>query len=141
LCIFLIGWSFWGFREYIGVAAAFGNLLLSVAFGWIIFLVSNQISGSLGMVLNQSFLKYTGKISYGIYLYHLFVAQMISLILYKAGITISNHMIGFLLFGCATFGVATASWFLIEKPIAGFKNRLGGRERAAVEPLLAPAGL
>lgn len=76
----------------------------------------------LGRLLSLSWVRYIGRISYGIYLFHLFIP---SLFYYLApdSIFIQNKYVGFLGFFGVSIGLATLSWFLIEKPIQSIKNR------------------
>jgi peptidoglycan/LPS O-acetylase OafA/YrhL len=81
--------------------------------------------------------RYIGRISYGIYLYHLFLIPI--------GRTVASHygvpqmdrgLTMFLIYGAISVVLATISWYAIEAPINRQKRRFpypprGGQERAA----------
>ena len=63
-------------------------------------------------------LTYVGKISYGVYLYHLFVSHFFNM----AGLSMSV-LAGFVIKSGLTILVATVSWFAFERPINNLKKR------------------
>lgn len=83
--------------------------------------------------LRGPILGYLGKISYGLYLYHMIIIRI------KMDY-VSQHQLGkdfirdFLVF-VGSFVAAILSWHLIEQPILAWKDRWDyGRDRAAVPP-------
>ena len=92
--------------------------------GWFKWLLENPVSN------------YLGKISYGLYVYHNFVynhyhspaAHPVVRLLNKLSQIIPNfeelHPLRVLILFSITTAVATVSWFLIEKPINGLKDKL-----------------
>jgi peptidoglycan/LPS O-acetylase OafA/YrhL len=120
-------------------AAAFGLLLLIGFIGsipnrwWPIFdtvallplaaLVigaSAGFRGALGGVLSLPAVRYIGHISYGIYLYHLFIA--VPILAFAARIGIDGHWRSLLQTGAAV-AIAAASWRWLEQPFNRLKPR------------------
>ena len=95
---------------------------------WVLFFVSliakvsTRPGGIYKWFLENPAILYMGKISYGIYVIHLFVP---SLFYYFAphSIFVSNSYIGFFGFFGTTVILASISWFLFEKPILKLKKR------------------
>ena len=76
-------------------------------------------------ILGSRPITYLGKISYGIYLYHLFVAVAVDKFLAAYGLPrIPNSFRGLLL-SALTILCAAASWHFIEAPIGRLKDRIG----------------
>lgn len=78
--------------------------------------------GRVKLVVENRFVSYVGKISYGIYLIHQFVPKMF----YNYNpdsIFISNKYVGFLGFSAVSILIASLSWEIYEKPILKLKSR------------------
>jgi peptidoglycan/LPS O-acetylase OafA/YrhL len=112
--------------------------LLSVTISWLTYLLILYLitPGHKILLLRRVFsnvaLTYIGKISYGIYLYHIPVYMFISSLLYHYHLVI-NPVLEFSLDVVLTIAVAVISWQLIEKPILLFKYRLSYKEKATGE--------
>lgn len=109
--------------------------LLSVVFaGWIVFILNRQTIISKSLCLPV--LRYVGKISYGLYLYHypvLFTLSMISAKMKAQGLTF--HPVIFILLNlCITFMLAAISWRFIEAPILSLKDRFASRPLLTTYP-------
>jgi len=117
----------------------FGNLVIERLVGSIFcfFLIAKAVNGYKGIMkwfLENSFVSYFGKISYGLYLYHNFVynffhtpqTSLVIRILHKIQRTIpvitQNTVFELLYFFGITVFVATLSWYLIEKPVNNLKK-------------------
>jgi peptidoglycan/LPS O-acetylase OafA/YrhL len=74
-------------------------------------------------VLQNKFVVYCGKISYGIYLYHLFMPFVYFYLRSKTGLQIDNLFLYFITLYAAAFVMAHFSWMLIERPINHLKNK------------------
>ena len=103
-----------------------GAVLLPVTFtilftGFVALLVNHQ-SKIYDFVLIKPFI-FIGKISYGIYLYHLFAGSLVFDIPILKNFLTSNARI-FLIQSLSAIVFATASWYLIERPILKLKRRL-----------------
>jgi peptidoglycan/LPS O-acetylase OafA/YrhL len=103
---------FWA-TSYLGV---------SLIFTW---LVAKAAEGKLWKLIEARPLTYTGRISYGLYLWHIFMpALVIWLLGYNPG-TWKLAALATLL----TFAVAAASWKLVESPLNSLKRKIGVRNR------------
>ena len=92
--------------------------------GCLLFAIYNVTP--ISSVLNMRWLRYIGKISYGIYLYHMIIHVMTSNILRPIvnlfptdWQTTSSNILQIII----TFIVATLSWVIIEQPINRLKDR------------------
>ncbi len=76
------------------------------------------------IVLENKFVNYTGKISYGIYIYHLFILNFFWDVFTKETriTTDSKHTAWFMYF-LVCYSIATLSFYVIEKPINKLKNK------------------
>lgn len=74
-------------------------------------------------MLENKFVAYCGKISYGMYLYHLFMPFVYFYVQSKTGLHIDNLFLYFIVLYAATFVLSHFSWVLIEKPINNLKYR------------------
>ena len=81
--------------------------------------------GVVGAILENPVSTFLGRISYGIYLYHLFIWYIMFefIELTGIGIDLSPRLRTFVVAGAATIGVATLSWRFLEQPM----NKLKGR--------------
>jgi peptidoglycan/LPS O-acetylase OafA/YrhL len=94
-------------------------LFISLAFGVIIDTVANIVTlHGVREVLNNKGVLYIGKISYGIYLYHNFIPQIYGLPEF-AGSFYIEKIVRFSLL----LGLATVSWYVLEKPMLRLKDR------------------
>ncbi|RFS17924.1 acyltransferase [Emticicia sp. C21] len=101
-----------------------------------LFLVGNaayNFGGIMKSVLENKVAIYIGRISYGVYIYHNFVYNFYHSspnhptikLLNKLPFIASNLPLKFIFLYALTIGVATISWFLIEKPINQWKEKFG----------------
>ncbi len=82
-------------------------------------------SGVVGTILELRPLVYLGKISYGIYIYHLLVAYVLSGMFRHIDLAYQTVVIQSVFNTVATLVVAMLSWHLIEKPINDKKRYFG----------------
>lgn len=76
-----------------------------------------------GSLLRRPTMVSIGRISYGLYLFHVPIMQFIS----KRGYPLPIHA-GLTI--AAAFAVALASWYLVERPVSGLRHRFQGNRRA-----------
>lgn len=99
-----------------------GFTLLNYLFALIIYCVvkTKLLTG----FLNWAPLRYLGKISYGLYVYHLFIIQIVTVLIRKFGLpfTLGSPVVyvGSL---AITVAVSSLSYYLLEKPILNLKTR------------------
>ncbi len=100
------------------------NILFAIMSAIIINYASkNMFTGILKRIIENKFVVYSGKISYGLYVFHLFVPQFFwGFLLPKTGLTINNKYTAFVVFYLITFIMAHLSWKLMENPINNLKK-------------------
>ena len=99
--------------------------LWALVFVWLIKRASLGFIGFAGKILESKPLVYTGKISYGIYIYHPFVYFLLPILFYRTGINffLLPPLLQFSLAVGSTVGIAALSWRFIESPINSLKDR------------------
>ena len=102
--------------------------LWALLFVWLIKRASSGFIGFAGKILESKPLVYTGKISYGIYIYHPFVYFLLPILFYRTGINffLLPTLLQFSLAVGSTVAIAALSWRFIESPINSLKNRFAG---------------
>lgn len=100
-----------------------------------------QLPAILNFILNNSLLISLGKISYGVYLYHVFIPTQTWKIIEGAvfdGLPVfikKHHLFFFVSFNfLILLTISTLSWLLIEKPILGLKKHFEIRDSTARYP-------
>ena len=117
-CHFNIPRHFSVFKELLSVLAVF------VSFYTIVWLISEKKTGSFfTRALNHPFMQLSGKISYGLYLYHALIFGITSACVYHFQID-ANLFLLFLFKITLTYVVALLSWHAIEKPFLRLKDKL-----------------
>lgn len=102
---------------------------VSLVFVW---LVGKAADGELWKMIETRPLGYTGKISYGIYLWHNF---MPALVVWLWG-SVPNVWVVCVFATLFTYAAAATSWKLVESPLNALKNKVGLRLRASSEVVL-----
>ena len=101
----------------------FSTTIISLFCTWLIARASKGFSGIAGKVLEQDVLVYLGKISYGIYVYHLFMPLIMRRVFnYFGGQYPNSLLIQFTLNVMATLIIAIVSYHLFENPINRLKK-------------------
>src|SRR5262249_50299529 len=96
---------------------------VSLVFVWLVARATDGFSGPIGKWLEFRPLLYIGKISYGIYLYHRFMPDLVRYVFRAAGWAAPHTLRLFFLASALTVVVASASWHLIERPLNRLKDR------------------
>lgn len=99
--------------------------LWALVFVWLIKRASSGFTGVGGKILELKPLVYTGKISYGIYVYHPFVYFFLPTLLDRIGLNffLLPPLLQFNLAVGSTFAIAALSWRFVENPINSLKSR------------------
>jgi peptidoglycan/LPS O-acetylase OafA/YrhL len=106
------------------------DLVLAVLFGALIAGAARGIGGVAGRVLLLPPLLWIGKISYGTYVYHVFLVYPFVRYGHHVGYKLPHggwH--AFVMVSAATIVVASASWLLMERPINSLKRYLSYRRQ------------
>lgn len=125
----LAGWAGWAARE----------VLLIPVFLYVTNGAVEGFRGWAGRVLANRQMRFLGRISYGIYLYHFLVLWAVLELFPEVPALAANGWARFLV--CAPLSVlaASASWFLLEEPINRLKSHFPYTRRAAGADLPAQA--
>ncbi|MCH2020955.1 MAG: acyltransferase [Saprospiraceae bacterium] len=91
----------------------FYPILVSIVAISLVLLCYSDISGIVGHILNNHFLQYFGKISYGLYLYHKFIPFYFGRILEKLNLSLSSGSM-LVISLCITIVLAMLSYHFIE---------------------------
>jgi peptidoglycan/LPS O-acetylase OafA/YrhL len=98
------------------------EILILPVFIFIIDAAVTGIGGPVGKLLANRQMRFIGRISYGIYLYHFLILWiMLEFAPELPGIAESG-VVRFVVCGGLTIAMAIASWFLLERPINDYKS-------------------
>lgn len=98
------------------------TLLTSFPFAWIVWRSSSGFGGILGGFLSSRPVIYLGKISYGVYIIHAFVPSILMKMNVNPGILPKGVEAWFLVITTTTIILASASWFVLERPANRLKS-------------------
>ena len=108
----------------------FAETVDAVFLAWLLAISLNGIENRYSQLLGWKPLVHLGRISYGIYVYHVFVIILISPLLLSYGLSESHYAITRLAILLAlTLALASFSWHFMEKPFIAWKNSLGARRK------------
>lgn len=91
----------------------------------VVWLFSMGLPGRVGALLESTLLSYTGKVSYGIYVFHFFIPGITAWICHKLNYPIweALGMPAYLIINVLTlFALAAVSWHIFERPINNLKR-------------------
>ena len=95
----------------------------ALALAYLVAKTAEGFGGLTGRLLSLRPLQYVGKISYGIYLYHLFALQVFWKLLRVAHLPpLDNGPVLFLIVTLMTVAMAALSWKFLEQPLNGLKR-------------------
>jgi len=120
-----------GFTDFHGDAAwvhIFKQIILSLLFVWIVAKCAEGIKGPIGKLLEFPVFLYLGKISYGIYLYHMPVQWAYAKYSAQLGLDLPEGGMGFVYKLMITLFISALSWHLFEAPINTLKKHFKYRE-------------
>ena len=108
-------------------------ILWALLFVWVINRASSGFRGIGVKILELKPLVYTGKISYGIYVYHPFIYFLVPIVFFQMNIDFFRlpRGIQFGLLVVITVGMAALSWDFFENPLNSLKNRFTYGEQNA----------
>lgn len=123
-----------------------GNILLAltesvdaVFLAWVLAASLHGMNARYGRLLSWAPLVYLGKISYGIYVYHVFIIVLVSPLLVPYGLSEDHNAFGRIAILLAmTFAAASFSWHWIEQPFLAWKTAMASTRKRAPVPVAAP---
>ena len=99
--------------------------LLAMIFAWLVAGASRGFVGWARIGLQARPIVYLGKISYGVYVYHLLMLYVVPFLFQKLGIALPDDEVArFLLYSGITIAVASVSWVAFEAPINRLKRHV-----------------
>lgn len=99
------------------------ELLFAVMSALVInFAVAGRFRLLAGGFLQHPWIVYFGKVSYGMYVYHLFMPDLFYYLAPRIGLSVSNKYTAFAFFFLLTFLLSHFSWKLIETPVNDLKK-------------------
>ncbi len=123
------------------IATAMGPTCIDMVAGWIVVKAAYGFRGWMGRLLLNPCMRYLGKISYGIYMLHLFVpVALLGLIrLLNLPPAMGHGAWRIILESLMTVGLAAASWHFFESPINNLKRYFPYRAASPPPVVAAPA--
>lgn len=124
------------------VASVFQDLCVGVCFVWLIDRAARGFGGIWGSVLEWKPLIYIGKMSYGIYVYHVFAPYLLKATLRTPVLEERDlGVAGWLLTAFVSIIMAALSWHLMEQPINNLRRLFpyAPSQRLERQTALAPA--
>jgi peptidoglycan/LPS O-acetylase OafA/YrhL len=122
LFLYTISLALYHYHIKPSVFFSLNDFAVSLIFTWLVSAAAIGFKNALGNILEFSPLKYLGKISYGIYVYHYFIPFFLASIF--GFFKIEYHtpsFTNFLLASVVSIAVATLSWHIFEFPINNLK--------------------
>jgi peptidoglycan/LPS O-acetylase OafA/YrhL len=103
---------------------------MALAFTWVVDKARRGFGGAAGRLLNLGSLRYVGKISYGLYVYHFFTPALLA---YLPG-ALGQGLLRPVSLAALSFALAVPSWHLMERPLLRLKRYVAD-ERTPAEPV------
>ena len=100
------------------IAQSLRYTLIAIFFACLMAMVLSSGNNPISRILQTRALRYTGEISYGLYVYH----SSIFLIVQRC-FNLNNNLIYFVISITLCYGVASLSYFLFERPFLRLKKR------------------
>jgi peptidoglycan/LPS O-acetylase OafA/YrhL len=110
------------------IALALTESVDEIFLAWLLVSSITGVKGRYGSFLSWSPLVYLGRISYGIYVYHVFIIILVSPLLSHYGLTESHaSFIRLAILFALTLALASLSWHYLEQPFIAWKSALAER--------------
>jgi peptidoglycan/LPS O-acetylase OafA/YrhL len=101
----------------------FFDTAMALCFCWLVSAAASGFRGRIGALLESGPLIYCGKITYGIYMYHLFMPVLLAKIFSLFGAKYPGlGWLNLMYATVATLIIASLSWYLFEQPINNLKR-------------------
>lgn len=112
-----------------GALFVLGDTASAIAFGSLVWLAARGFRGAFGRLLELPPVKYVGKISYGVYIFHNLVIGAAVLLAVRFGIDYHpDGILNFLAVSAVTIAMAALSWHFFERPVNGLKRHFVYRD-------------
>lgn len=112
------------FGPFPGAWAAIIETLENIFFAWLLLRTAVGWRGAMGWVFENSVLVYLGKISYGLYIFHVLVNVVLTPWLDQIGLDAKDHaLVRSLPLLAISVGVAALSYHFVEAPLAAWVRR------------------
>jgi len=106
------------------------EFLATIPMGYLVLASSLGIPGMFGKILRTPVVRYVGKISYGIYLWHFFLlALLFKFVPPFSAVAADPGPVQFFLGGSMTIAIAALSWHFLESPVNALKRSFPYRKR------------
>jgi peptidoglycan/LPS O-acetylase OafA/YrhL len=106
-------------------SAAIDKTAWALIFGWVITGAAGGFGGFAGRILETGSLRYIGKISYALYIFHPMMEHVLRWASKWAGVPYPDgHVASMVLRFAATIALASLSWQLFERPLNDLKARI-----------------
>ncbi len=113
--------EFWdAIHPHARLTLVFGDLSMTLIGCWLVLGAYYGFSGFWGRLLSWRPVAYLGKISYGLYVYHLFIRALLNPWLIKIGV--HSIVLRALVDSLASIAIAAVSWHFFESPINALKR-------------------
>jgi peptidoglycan/LPS O-acetylase OafA/YrhL len=90
---------------------------------FLIYMAARGMKGIPGFLLGNPVSVFLGKVSYGLYLYHLCIPALSRWVLDNSGISRQPEPLMWVLYCLLTLAITSLSWYLFEQPINRLKDR------------------
>lgn len=118
---FFLKWNRFHFHGMSFLSQVLPFYFMGCAF--LIYLAARGMNGLPGFLLGNPVALYLGKISYGLYLYHLCIPSLCGWLLNFMNVKPLPEIILWVLYAGLTLALTSTSWHLIEQPINRLKDR------------------
>jgi len=113
----------------------------AVFLAWVLAASLNGMNSRYARLLSWTPLVYLGKISYGIYVYHVFIIVLVSPLLVPFGLSEDHNAVGRIAVLLAmTLAMSSLSWHWLEQPFLAWKNAMASGRRQAPVAAAPPQG-
>jgi peptidoglycan/LPS O-acetylase OafA/YrhL len=111
----------------------------AIFLAWILAAALTGMNERYARLLSWAPLVYLGKISYGIYVYHVFIIILVSPMLVPYGMTEDHNAFGRIAVLLAmTLAMSSLSWHWLEQPFLAWKKSLSSNPKKPAGPTAAP---
>ena len=126
---FFLKWNRFHFHGMSFLSQTLPFYFLGCAF--LIYLAAKGMKGLPGFLFGNPVSVYLGKISYGLYLYHLCIPSLSAWIIRHTEMPIQNRWQLWVFYGVLTLAITSISWYLIEQPVNRLKDRFRYQSNSA----------